>query len=385
MPTNKKYHKSALYYPDDKDIYDFLQASNASARKLRAYLLKRGVYLAKDATTDMHCKYVSRLSLAWHDLVELVDLVDLAEKKEKNTFTDLKYKGDFSKITSAFEDVKANREDTKKEEYKITQENGNVVVEINYIEIDNEKTPMLQGRPSSLKIVIEPENGGIRATYNSNERASQIVREFAKSLEKINTDDNGESKSIETSQISLKSILNAELRVSFFTNLIRSIEGFDYISTMNVRVSRIPQQPKNPDDDDPPKLDPDQEQQIKNVIIQGINIQSTKQYKELIETGFFISNITWESVEKESKDRVSLSAGFKNPDEADGFEYKINYRYVLDKGLYGQKEKILPFKIPSYNKAIQQSSMDALGALLDTIRQNPTPPAPRDTKPDKEA
>ena len=377
MPTNRKYHKSYLYYPDDKDIFDFLDASKAQLRKIRSFIQRRGLYLSKSATVDTYYKYVSCLPLSWDDLVELVDLVELTEKKENNTFTDFSFKGDFDLVSEAFNKVNEYRSDKNKERYKVTQQNGKVIIEVEYLEIDTSKTPMLQGRPATLTIEVEQVGESIRATHTSNETANRILQSFQGFLEESNLDEEGKTIKIESSTVSLEDILDPELRVKFFTNLTHTIDGFDYHSTTNVRVARIPKDALvgNSDEDEDDDLDQDDDdEKIKNVIIQGISIESTPQYRDLIKSGFYISNISWESIEKSSNDKVAFSAGFAKPDSAVGLEYKILHRQVMDGGVYTAREKVLPMMHPKYKDLIQQSSLDSLAQIRKEIEQRSTEP-----------
>lgn len=379
MSISRKYHKSSLYYPDDKDLYDFLNASSPSLQKLRAYLTIRGVYLSKDAKKDDYYNNISRLPLSWTDLTELVDLVDLAEKKEKSTFTTYDYTGPSTSISVAFTAVSKLRSDIEKESYKITQKNGVIIVDVEYIDIDNSKTPMLQGRPAALRIELTAENGKIKTTHTSNEAAADILKTFEAELAKLNIDDSGEPTKVKSSRISLRSILDPKLRVEFFTNLIKSLAGFDYNTTTNVKVARMPKNLSIESDEDEEKLSDEEEQRIKNVIIQGVNIQETSQYQDLLDEGFFISQITWESIERVSRDKVSLSAGFKNGEEGEGFEYKVNFRYLEEKGVYSTKDKVLPMKVADYDKVIQESASVSLDAILAIAVNSPTEPAEKDS------
>lgn len=383
MPTNRKYHKSYLYYPDDKDIFDFLDASKAQLRKIRSFIQRRGLYLSKSAPVEAYYKYISCLPLSWDDLVELVDLVELNEKKENNTFTDFSFKGDFDLVSEAFNKVNEYRSDKNKERYKVTQQNGKVIIEVEYLEIDTSKTPMLQGRPATLTIEVEQVGESIRATHTSNETANRILQSFQGFLEESNLDEEGKTIKVESSTISLEDILDPELRVKFFTNLTHTLEGFDYHSTTNVRVARIPKDAlvgNSDGDDDDDLTQEDDDDKIKNVIIQGISIESTPQYRDLIKSGFYISNISWESIEKSSNDKVAFSAGFAKPDSAVGLDYKILHRQVMDGGVYTAREKVLPMMHPKYKDLIQQSSLDSLAQIREEIEQGSTEPLESETQ-----
>ena len=277
-----------------------------------------------------------------------------------------------------------HRSDKNKERYKVTQQNGKVIIEVDYLEIDTSKTPMLQGRPATLTIEVEQVGDSIRATHTSNETANRILQSFQGFLEESNVDEEGKIIKVESSTISLEDILDPELRVKFFTNLIHALDGFDYHSTTNVRVARIPKDAlagnsdDNDDNDDDDLAQEDDDEKIKNVIIQGISIESTPQYRDLIKSGFYISNISWESIEKSSNDKVAFSAGFAKPDAAVGLDYKILHRQVMDGGVYTAREKVLPMMHPKYKDLIQQSSLASLAQIRKEIEMRSSEPLESD-------
>lgn len=245
--------------------------------------------------------------------------------------------------------------------------------------MDTSKTPMLQGRPATLAIEVSKQGGVIRATHTNNELAGNILLGFQGVLEQSYFGPNGEQKYVTSTAISLKDVLDPSLRVLFFKKLSRNLVGFEYVTTTNVKVARMPKRfsaiIEDVEDEEQNELNDEEEQKIKNVIFQGIHLESTQQYNDLLAEGFYISSISWDSTDLDSKDRVAFTAGFAKPEETTGFEYKIQHRQVLDNGKYLPKEKVLPMSLPKYKQCVQNAATVSLVAIREEVANRATQPA----------
>lgn len=384
MHRRRNYHKSPLYYPDDKDVRDFLRSTPVGERKLRTFLMLRGIMPPKSSSKEEMIERISRLTLGWNDLSALIDLVDLGEKQEKNAFTDISYKGEMDEVKDALDKVKESRQGPQKESYKISMKNGKVIASVDYIEMDNSKTPMLQGRPATLKIEIEKHDGNFRVTHTSNEVSKEVVREL---LEQLKSMRKNEDHEIRASTISLAEILDTHLRVEFFKELAHKIEGFEYERATSVKVARIPLSLNGTDDKDEPSDNesdnvPEETNQavLNNVILQGLDVEKTDHYQKLLESGFFVSNLSWDSIETTTKDRISFSAGFRKAEKAEGFEFKVNHRVSFDNGEYRVRDKLPASSREELTRKICQSADRALATVKSAALERDEGPAPQETE-----
>lgn len=386
MQRRRNYHKSPLYYPDDKDIRDFLRSTPVGERKLRVFLMLRGIMPPKMASQEELIERISRLTLGWNDLTALVDLVDLGEKQEKIAFADINFSGKLEEARDALDKVKELRQQPQKESYKISAINGKIVASIDYIETDTSKTPMLQGRPATLKLEIEEHKGNLRITHTSNETSKEVVKEFLEQLKTMRKDDGDE---IKASSISLADILDTRLRVEFFKKLAHNIEGFEYERATSVKVARMPLLKaigesgiEDPADEESHEdaTEETKEVVLRNAILQGFNVEKSDHYQKLLEAGFFVSNLTWDSIEIGSKDRVSFTAGFKKNETAEVFEFKVNHRVIFDNGEYKVRDKLPTPALEGLKRKICHSADFALIAIRRIATENDAGPAPQDTQ-----
>lgn len=72
-----KYFKDSDYYPDDKDIYDFLDSQTKNTKAMINYLRKRNIFASVSSEKDDLQKFVSLLYFDWESAKELVDLVNI--------------------------------------------------------------------------------------------------------------------------------------------------------------------------------------------------------------------------------------------------------------------------------------------------------------------
>ena len=375
MSSNRSYHKSPLYFPDDKDIKDFLESTNPPVRKLRNFLATKGIFPSKGLSKEAIHDRVSNLLFGWKQLSELVEIVDLGEKWEKNTFSNVDFKGDFQLVSDAFEAVKEGRQLKNKERYKITRRDSKLEVEVDYLQIDSSRTPMLQGQPAKLYIEIEASDGGLRVTHTSNDTARKVMECFHGELGELHKDESGEHIEIPTSNLTLKEILNPKLRVQFFTSMAKGIDGYEYVAATNVKVARFP---KTENDEEPDKsgFDPEEEEQhIKNVILSGIDVEHSRHYDQLLDAGFFVGSLTWECTQLSTSDRISFTAGFRKAEEGIGFEFKVNHRILYEDGDYSTREPIKPMMMADMRNRLCESALDALDEIVELAEKNDPGPA----------
>jgi|GEM_PF-6100945 len=382
MQRRRNYHKSPLYYPDDKDMRDFLRSTPVGERKLRLFLAFRGIMVPKDISREELTIRISRLILGWNELNNLVDLVDLGEEQEKSTFSDIQYAGSLSLAKDALEKVREERQQVEKESYRISMSNGKIIAAVDYIQIDTSKTPLLQGRPATLKVEIEQHNGKLRVTHTSNDTSKAVVRALLDQLKSLRGED---SKEVKLSSISLACVLNAGLRVDFFKRLAHGIDGFEYERATSVKVARLPivdssisDVANEPDGDDLESEERDNstsEAVLKNVILQGFDVEKSDHYQKLLDAGFFVSNLTWDSIETATKDRLSFSAGFKNAETTEGFEFKVNYRVNFDNGDYKVRDKLPASEMDCLKRNICMSADSAFNDICKIATENDAGPA----------
>lgn len=83
-----KYFKASDYYPDDKDIYDFLDSQTRSINPLLTFLKSKNIFASKLSDKEYLQNYIALLYLDWESANRLVDIVDIRETDEKVRHTE---------------------------------------------------------------------------------------------------------------------------------------------------------------------------------------------------------------------------------------------------------------------------------------------------------
>lgn len=112
-----EFYKSSDYYPDDKDIYDFLSSTGASHPLMLDFLADCGIFCSAKNTKEDVQHYLSYLFLSWPKAVRLLELVDNRDTEEHLTTSDIPLVTDMDTVRAAIESVKKYRSEKDRENY----------------------------------------------------------------------------------------------------------------------------------------------------------------------------------------------------------------------------------------------------------------------------
>lgn len=355
-----KYFRSAFYHPDNKDIFDFLQASSCTREGVDGFLRTYGIFCSqKESAEELH-EYVSMLGFGWKSLNHLIGSANLRSTSPKQRKVDVSWSGAFEDVRSVIEAVQSSRQRQDRETYKITSEGDSLNVEVTYLEVNSAKTRVLQQVEDSLKFTVEKTAEGFAVRYESKGIAPEIVSEVLAQSKALSP----EGAEISTSEIELSDILDAGKRVSFFKSLLTKIEGLRLTDVVNLRVDSFPKEQPLPDDTE--LDDEDLEDAVDKVIIYGTQLFQSEEFQNLVKKGFFISSLTWKAqVSEEPNDQVEIHAGFDDGKSCIGFEYKVTgvYRRDDEGKLREQKERASPAEQDRYVKRLEEAARSILNEL----------------------
>ena len=368
-----KYFKASDYYPDDKDIYDFLDSQTRSIEPIASFLRSRYVFVSKEDDKEHLQVYSSLLYFDWPSANKLVDTVNIREVEQKVCHSKICVDTGIEVVKSAIQAVKDGRDCSKREVYQIRQNsNDTIEIDVTYLDIDTSKTRVLQKREKDLQIVASKNGEEWCFRYTDNDRSKTIVKEIKeKLLTEIQLDTCTEKI------IDLSHIRDHSVRVDFFKKMMTEIEGFRFLGASTIKVDRLPRetQPQNDDDDDI-----DQEEQIielenrlKKVIMYGQDLFTVREFQELVRDGFFISSSQWKSQKRDGNPEViEFSAGFNNSPEGKDFYYKVLGVYKLDDGgnLKKVREKVFGLERDTYLSALEKNAYNALISVENTANEH---------------
>jgi hypothetical protein len=373
MTKRNKFHKSSLYCPDDKDLYDFLKATGASAEKMDSFLRMRGIYSSMAAGSDDLRKFLATLPLGWEDVEKLLDSVDVRESKERLIPKTFSSEATNEQVIQALRDVELIRQKRDRGHYAIVEapDKRIINVEIDYVATKNEKNRLTQAENATISLVIRRIAGGFSVMHTNSDVAHAIYEVFLGKLGELTKKPEEEKPLVVPSQsISLKAILDTALRVKFFKLMSENIEGFTYGTMIDVKVGRLPKElrPKVSSDDESDRVDEKKDEdaeRIRRVILNGTDLHRTKQLAEYFAQGFFITGMAWQSVHDATDELVDFYAGFKNPLDAVGFELCVHGKHLRVDGEFSVERENIPKPTAHlFSALLQDSAIAAAHAIV---------------------
>ena len=323
-----KYFKASDYYPDDKDIYDFLDSQTRSNEPMYGFLRSINIFSSKLANKEHLQKYISLLYLDWESANKLVDSVNIKETENKVSNYKMKLPVELEIVESAVNTVKEDRCERNREVYNIRKIDDEIILDVTYIDVDTSKTRVLQKREKDLQIIMSKIDDDWTFRYSNNQRAKTILEDVKKQIiSDIEIEETPEIK------IDISHIKSHEIRVEFFKKMMSEIDGLRLLDVSNIKVDRLPieNNEDQTDEDEDQDLSDELEKKLKKVVMYGADLFTVREFQELVRDGFFISSAQWKS-QKSSGDPeiIEFSAGFNSSSEGKDFDYKVLGVYRLD-------------------------------------------------------
>jgi len=353
-----KYFKASDYYPDDKDIYDFLDSQTRSVKPLLTFLRSRNIFSSKLSEKDNLQNYISLLYFDWDSANKLVDIVDIREREQKVRHSQFNIDTESDVIHSMANIIRDERHEAKREVYRISRHNDEIDIHVTYLDIDTSKTRVLQKKEKELQVTATKTEGGWSFRHTDSNRAKNIVTNLVAKLGEATNQETVTEKNIDISHI-----YDNTRRVSFFKKTMSDIEGFRLIDVTNIKVDRLllPEGDNN-DSEEEEEL----EEKLKKVVMYGVDLFTTPEFQELVKQGFFISGAQWKSEKSDGQgERVEFAANFNNPSEGKDFVYKVLGAYRIDDSgnLLQTKEKVFGTEKKTYLAALESSAHAALSLV----------------------
>ncbi|MCX6952519.1 MAG: hypothetical protein NTV51_10185 [Verrucomicrobia bacterium] len=365
-----EYYKSSDYYPDDKDIYDFLSSTGAPHPGMVDFLADYGIFCSFKNNKDDIQKYLSYLFLSWPKAGALLEMVDNRDTEEHLTTSDVEIVADMDTVRAAIEAVKNLRSKRDREHYDLKFGTNEVEATITYIYQDTSKTRVLQKRERQVELWVTIKETSLQLRHtNNNATANKIVENFLGLLAEKN---NAIADKLKPRYISFDKITSASARVQFFKDMMTNIPDFSWKDVTNIKVGKIPKHfSKNTEDDDD-EIDADEA--VSKVIIYGTRLFSTNEFQNLVAKGFFITAATWKSeYAPEAPDQVEFVAGFSDPETCKLFGFKATGKYLSIDGVVQSKRDMLPASsAKAYTTRLEVALRSAFESA--TVQPAATPP-----------
>ncbi len=367
-------------FADDKDILDLLQSTqrNISTKKLRSFLIQRGIYTSESEPRDHLINQIVSLTLSWHDICHFLKESQGTERQEKSTYRTLKTKCDKETLCTNLASIIQNEENNLGEyNPKLNSDNksGAISIEITYTEIDHSRNRLHQKKHQTSTITISSTENGYNFRFDANEKTKAAVRIITERL-------------LETSQVvfEVEAIDLEELshhnKNRFFLDLIRNIENAPVRDVSKVTINRIPMGEHDDEfDDDDDTLSEhedtlsDQNERnlvgyVRNMVLQGGSITESSEYTQLARLGiYYICGIVWTTLIDNVL--VCFEVGFEDKENCKDFRHHVRGVYPPKNNApdehTNQMRRCDELDRVKYLKIIEQSA----SRVLKEIKTNP--------------
>ena len=317
---------TALYFADDKDIYDLLLSSKRqlTSSRLSQLLRCRGLIWAEDEDRESLIRQIALVPHGWNILGALLEATDKGDRAEKLSSSTLRLKISQEDLAQAALQLKNRRSNNRDEVIDVTSEGEVVRISLIYSEVDTGQTRLCQKVRRELAIDCELDGDVLRLRHQAQPRAEELIDDLAKVLA-------GSSEPPERQVVELGGVRAPERRTQFFLDLLNHVPDFQLDDVRAVRVHRLADDEDEPEDSDLA----DQESEdvgpselrilVKRAALEGQGLLGTPEYERLREDGFFVSRVAWTAHEKKEKGRVKVAfeAEFGAPEQGRDFRYRV--------------------------------------------------------------
>lgn len=363
----------------DKEIHDFLLSNKQrlSEKVLREFAKDRGIFCSNQDTREELADYLSQIIHDQFDIDAIVEKRESHNRREKSTFVSLKTEIESSDLNTVLTELQDSINEGREEKLHFAQDGlKNFTADYSYTEYDFTKTRLMQRAKKDAKFEITLKDNEIKVRMPSSEKAKELTNKLKSKIEAK------QLKPITDEKIELTSIISSSMRSQFFLRLISKMDGLNLEGVTSIRVASgdiIPSPIDDIDlsleeDDDEASLEEDSlvdtEQDdataeesaqmlsaVHRMVLDGKGLEASEEYQNLTQKGYFITSITWTAKETSPPyNKISMMAGFEDPEECTSYRYSI-------KGVYKLRNHY-------YTKTIRPPSADEKKAYIESIEKH---------------
>tara|TARA_R110001599_G_scaffold28026_2_gene97495 strand:- start:5179 stop:6363 length:1185 start_codon:yes stop_codon:yes gene_type:complete len=363
----------------DKEIHDFLLSNKQrlSEKVLREFAKDRGIFCSNQDTREDLADYLSQIIHDQFDINAIVEKREGHNNREKTTFVTLKTDIESSDLNIVLTELQDSINEDREQKLLFVQ-NGmkKFTAEYSYTEYDFTKTRLMQRSKKDAQFEISLVDNEIKVRMPSSEKAKELTEKLKSKIEAK------QLKPINDEKIELTSINSSNMRSQFFLRLISTMDGLNLEGVTSIRVASGDVIPAVVDDidnsleenddeyslDESTLFDTDQEDTaaeesaqmlsaVHRMVLDGRGLETSEEYQNLTRKGYFITSITWTAKETSAPyNKVSMMAGFEDPEECTSYRYSI-------KGVYKLRNHF-------YTKTLRSPSVDEKKVYIEAIEKH---------------
>lgn len=338
----------STFYATYRDIRDALLSSKQRISKefLFDFLSCRGVLISGSSSREELIETLASLTHGYSDFEEIYNQLEVVPRPERTTSRAIETSVDSTKLQAAVEAIRAARRDHHEAINLIVAEGGATKIKVEYTELDHGKTLLRQRRAKEAEVEVYKVGEQIRLRYPANERLENIVDSLIESIQK------NEKDPIKQEVVDLSSF-DKEHRTLFFKSLITNLSGYEFSDVIKVAVDNeidaveFSNEADFSDDADDEQTESDDAADVaelraevaagvksflKSAALDGTGVLHSKELKQFLESGFFISRVVWQSTQNAKNGfKVEIEAMLENPSKGTGFRYSVKGYYPCKK------------------------------------------------------
>lgn len=354
-----------IYSPSDKALFDAINSSSVTNADLRELFLMHGIIISHTTPRKELAIHYSRLVHDFADYQALARLFDTGKRRER--IASLRIQSEIS--IADFEGcahevvkiVKANSDAAN----ITTMLDGSFRINVRYKSFNFNKSEFKQLETRDAVISVEKEGDSFIVRGPQNDKMDEICRGIISELQKITDDE------IEIDEISLETLPSPTDRTNFFIYLIDNLNGLKKHDVTDVFVYK----PKEDIDSEDQGVSASEDQgndvdtgvHISKASLKGEGVLQSEEMQGLIQRGFYISKIIWQSKENIiGSDIYEFEAQFSEPETCTRFSYLPRGRYKYLNNIDGYnttKSQFTSEEDRNFSKLIEAAASSSLRKL----------------------
>jgi hypothetical protein len=374
-------------YLGDEELFELLK--NLPRRELLRMARRRGYLFGEKEEEDVIRNFFAMLPSDWRFVTGSLALFSKPSKQERKMSVDVKGCEPSLSVDNIVQASAEQRSGKFSEVYNpVRVDDKTYKLEVTYVDVDYSRALVYQREEKKLTIEMTQEGNGISFMYNANDRALEIVNDL-KSRLKFQA-----NVTPEIVTVSLKAIREPAIRTKFFTQLIKSVEGFNFLNATHLTVDRrlpalddmsLQSSPEPEDEEEKPEVTKKDKQAekikslVNSVSLKGEQVMADKLYQLAESSGYYISNIAWSCTDtKDVRKGMDCVAGFKDPVEADEFTFEVVRKWKYNNEDPDDEDPIAlnESEKRALNRLLLAAALKSLDTINKPVKKSQVKPSP---------
>lgn len=350
----------SLYFASDKVVFDALNQSKVTGELVRELFLRRGIIVSAKTPKDELAQYFSRLVIDHFDHQAIAEKLGKVARRERVTYTEVGGELTREAIVDGLKKVKSALEAVGSGLH-IHVTDRRILATYSYEHIDYTETEFRQVQPRDAVLEFIGDESGAYVLRNTQNKYTEIV--VGQVFAAINSE---REELLSYRRIVLTGFPDPELRIKFFNELIKGLEGYQLMTVTEAYCYKPREGNALGDDDDDKEKDLEEQSFVERVSLKGRGVTRSFVIDDLYGKGYFIVKVVWhvKSTSSLDSDVYEVEAQFTEPRECTGFSYQVRSVLITEGGKEtGKKRGAKPEEQDGLFRRIEQSAKNAIAKL----------------------